>query len=333
LSGIFFMLLLMGCATTPRKLRLLDAPPGDIQQRVELDDVGFFSQQEYQCGPAALATVLDYQGLDTAPYKLIDRVYIPERKGSLQIEMIATARSHGLLAYKIDPDLSVLLKEIDQGNPVLVFQNLSLASWPQWHYAVVVGYDLSRAELILRSGTIRRHTISFATFERTWQRAAYWAYVLLKPGEIPRTANPVTYTSVSHDLDTSGFKNEALNAFRQGARRWPDNPVVIMALGNSEYAAGNYDSAEKAFEREIKLRADNAAAWNNLAYTFAAKNCKNKAVDAINCAVLIEPNEMNYQQSADEIATLSASNQGSCVSIVCPRKPGGSKLNYPTTKP
>lgn len=318
--GIFLLFFLSACASTPQTVRLEEHPPEHIQPQAELTSVAFFPQREYQCGPAALATILDYSGINITPDDLTSKVYIPQRKGSLQLEMIATARSYGLLSYKLAPKLSALLKEINNGNPVLVFQNLSLAIWPQWHYAVAVGYNLNTSELILRSGTMRKYKISFATFERTWQRAKHWSYVVNKPGEIPFTANPVDYTQASQDLQSSGFPQQALKAFRAGVSRWPDNHITLMALGNSEYAAGNYDKALLAFNSELNQRKNNATAWNNLAYVLAAKNCKDQAIQAVNCAISLSPNDKNIQQSLLEIRQSSVSNTGSCVNINCPAR-------------
>ena len=42
---------------------------------------------------AALATVLNYSAATTTPEDLAHEVYIPGRKGSLQIEMLAAARN------------------------------------------------------------------------------------------------------------------------------------------------------------------------------------------------------------------------------------------------
>ncbi len=304
--GVFTLALLSACASTPQTLQLIKHPPEQLRPRVELDQVAFFPQRKYQCGPAALATVLDYQGIAINIDRLTDKVYIPKRKGSLQLEMIATARSEGLLSYKIDPELSSLLKEINNGNPVLVFQNLSLEVWPQWHYAVAIGYDLNKAELILRSGTIKNYTIDFSTFERTWQRAAHWAYVFVQPGEVPLTATPLNYTQAGQNLLQSGLTTEALKAFRQGAKKWPDNSIVLMALGNAEYSAGHYTQAATAFNREIELRALNASAWNNLAYALAANNCKAAALKAISCANRIKPDDVNIQKSMLEIKTTAS---------------------------
>jgi len=317
-TGIFLLSLLSACASTPQTLQLKSHPPEQIQPQAELTSVAFFPQRQYQCGPAALATILDHSDIKITPDELTGKVYIPQRKGSLQLDMIATARSYGLLSYKLAPKLSALLNEINNGNPVLVFQNLSLAIWPQWHYAVAVGYNLSTAELILRSGAIRQHSVSFSTFERTWQRAKHWSYVVIKPGEIPFTANPIDYTQASQDLQSSGFPRQALKAFRAGAKRWPDNSITLMALGNSEYAAGNYDKALLAFYSELNQRKTNASAWNNLAYVLAAKNCKDQALQAVNCAMSLSPSDKNIEQSLLEIHQSSVSDTGSCENITCP---------------
>ena len=122
LLGSCLLLSLTGCAAVPQTLQL-SREPGDLPRQVLLDDVAFYPQVKYQCGPAALATMLDYRDVDVTPDNLIEKVYIPERNGSLQIEMVATARSYGKLTYPLEKQLQALLSELAAGNPVLVFQN------------------------------------------------------------------------------------------------------------------------------------------------------------------------------------------------------------------
>ena len=99
LSLIICLLMLGGCASTPQSRQIQTGWPGSLPLVVELEDTPFYPQTQYQCGPAALATVLQYYGVDTTPDELSGQVYIPERKGSLQIEMIAAARQQGMLPY------------------------------------------------------------------------------------------------------------------------------------------------------------------------------------------------------------------------------------------
>ena len=317
LPGILFLLFLSGCASTPLSDRLLEQRPAEIKPRSELDALAFFPQQQYQCGPAALATMLDYQGINLSPDELVDKVYIPQRQGSLQLEMIATARQYGLIAYQLDPELSTLITEVAAGNPVLVFQNLAFAFWPQWHYAVVAGYDLNTEEIILRSGTLKRHSIPMRTFERTWQRAGHWAYVLMKPGIIPPTASPLNYTQASHALSESGFPQAALISYRAAAKKWPEDTVTGMLLGNAEYAASNLVEAEASFRQVIHFEPRHADAWNNLAYVLSTRGCPSIAQQAIHCALSIAPDNSNIRQSHVELMVLPLKDTARCEAIDC----------------
>ena len=99
-------------------------PPG-LPEQVELA-TPFFPQEEYQCGPAALATALVSAGAQTTPEALVPQVYVPERKGSFQVEMLAAARRHGMVSYALAPKFEDLLREIAAGTPVIVLQNLGI---------------------------------------------------------------------------------------------------------------------------------------------------------------------------------------------------------------
>ena len=147
-AGFFFIIFwLAGCAA--QQVLLQD---NQMPRRKEIARVPFFPQQQYQCGPAALAMAISATGAEVTPEELVPQVYLPQRKGSLQAEMLAATRRNGLLAYRLTPELSDLLTEVAAETPVIVLQNLGLSWYPVWHYAVVVGYDLDQQQIILRSG-------------------------------------------------------------------------------------------------------------------------------------------------------------------------------------
>lgn len=320
ISGILAIAFLSACVSAPQTLQLEKSPPDTIRHKVTLDHTPFFPQRDYQCGPAALATMLAFRDIDVVADDLTERVYIPQRKGSLQLEMVATARSYGALAYRLAPRLSAIVQEIDAGNPVLVFQDLSLLLWPQWHYAVAIGYDLDASELILRSGTQSRRTTRFSAFERSWKKAGHWAYVVMPPGDIPVTSNALDYVRASHDLQQSGQVDQALRALRQGQIKWPVESIILMALGNAEYSAGNHGEAIAAYQSEIELHPQNAAAWNNLSYALVAANCKTEAIKAISCANLIWSDDENLQHSRQEIGQMPDNGKGGCQPVHCPSR-------------
>jgi hypothetical protein len=86
--------LFSGCALIiPQSEEIRQNRPADLPASAELTEVPFFPQKDYECGPAALATSLVYFGAPVTPDELVSQVYLPERKGSLQVEMIASARA------------------------------------------------------------------------------------------------------------------------------------------------------------------------------------------------------------------------------------------------
>jgi tetratricopeptide (TPR) repeat protein len=310
--------LLAGCAATPQTRELLSAPPPSLTTSTELEQTPFWPQERYQCGPAALATVLGAQGETVEPGQLVEEVYVPALQGTLPVELAASARRHGMLAYRLQPSLQDLLSEVAAGNPVLVMQNLGTAWLARWHFAVVIGYDLGRSEIILRSGTTRRWVTRFDVFERTWLRADHWALVVLPPGALPASATTAAYLQSVHDLENTGSIEAAARAYRAAGGRWPDQPTVWLALGNNRYAARDYKEAQASFRAATRLAPGDARGWNNLAYALLRTNCPVQARVAANCALQLAPDVVNYRDTLAEINALAGSRDAQdCEPVSC----------------
>jgi hypothetical protein len=260
------IVLLAGCATP--QSRLLAIVPPEVG-KAELTEVPFFPQLQYQCGPAALATVMSATGIDITPEQLAPHVYLPQRQGSLQIEMMSAPRRHGMLSLRLAPQLSDVLAEVAAGNPVIVLQNLALDWYPMWHYAVVVGYDLENRTIILRSGETRRLVLPLTTFERTWARSKHWAMLALPPHTLPQTVEHQPYMQAVIALEKAGFTADALVAYETALGKWPDNLTALIVAGNTAYAQGDHAASERAFRRAAEIHPTSDAALNNLAQILA----------------------------------------------------------------
>ncbi len=303
-SGVLLTLVLItGCAT-PQVRTLLAHPPQGLPSRVELTAVPFFPQEEYQCGPAALATVLRHGGVTVSPDDLGRQVYLPAREGSLQAELVAATRSHGRLAYRLAPKLQDLLAEVAAGNPVLVLQNLSLAFAPVWHYAVVIGYDLGGEEIILRSGTTQRLSMTLTTFENTWARSKHWAMLALQPHQLPKTATEAEYVAASVALERV-HPSSALYSYAAALERWPKNLIARIGLGNVAFSQGDFDVAERSYRRATVDHPESGDAWNNLAQVLLELDRKDDALRAVTRAISLGgPRLENYQRTLSNIAGL-----------------------------
>lgn len=255
--------LLTGCAT-PQLDSLQRQLPSDLPLQAEIRQVPFFPQDEYQCGPAALAMVSQFAGVKVTPEELKRQVYLPDRQGSLQLEMLAGARRQGLMALTLAPRLSELLRQVAAGQPVVVLQNLSLPIQPLWHYAVVIGYDLPAQTVVLHSGLNERMEMSLATFERTWARGKHWAMLALPPDRLPATAQPMAWLQAAAALERVQ-PQAAARAYATATRTWPDQSAAWLGLGNTRYLQGDLEPAAQAFEAATRAAPDFADAWNNLA--------------------------------------------------------------------
>ena len=274
---------LAGCAA-PQTRALLERTPADIARTVELTATPFYPQTEFQCGPAALATVLAAAGLQATPEELAIQVFLPARAGTLQVEMLGGARRQGAVATRLPGHLEALLREVNAGKPVVVLQNLGLAWSPVWHYAVVVGYDLDAEEVLLRSGRIRREVMALSTFEHTWMRAGAWAFVATLPGQWPVTASEAAVVEAGIGFERVAPPGQSVLAYRSGLTRWQNNLPLAMGLGNSLHAAGDKAGAAKVF-RAAATRHRSAAAWVNLATTLLEMGEAAEALSAAQAAL------------------------------------------------
>jgi len=319
LAGVFICsFLLAGCATPPQTRQLLADTASDLSPAIELTETPFYPQQQYQCGPAALATVLSAHGVETTPAELIDAVYVPALQGSLPEEMTATARHYRMLAYPLSASLADLLTEVAHGNPVLVMQNLGNDWFQNWHFAVVIGYDIGKQEIILRSGTTKRWRTTLAVFERTWSRSDYWALVILPPGTVPASAEFSTYLQASHDLEVSNQVDAAIAAYRAATQRWPHEPQAWLTYGNSLYARGKATDAVIAFWQATRLSPEDPHGWNNLAYALLQTGCPQQAQRAAACAVTYGGDDANYRDTLEDINKQTEGvDHSHCAKVTC----------------
>lgn len=272
---------LSGCSINPA-LRVSESMPSS--GALLLDDVPFHPQTAYQCGPAALAGILGASGVAVAPETLTPQVYLPERRGSLQLELVAATRRAGRIPYAVEPTPEALFAELGAGRPVLVLQNLLVPSVPKWHYAVVVGADPARNRIILNSGTTRGLRMRAPRFRRTWDWGGRWGLVALRPGELPARADPARYLAAVADFEAVAGADAAVPAYEAAARQWPQDARPHLALGNQAHARGDRATAARHYRAGLALAPADPVLGNNYASTLGELGCRAEARAALQAA-------------------------------------------------
>lgn len=304
IAGAFLLLAgLSGCASmVPQTMALRDAWPAGVAVRSELGEAPFFPQQDYQCGPAALATVLVHAGAQVSPEELVGLVYIPARQGSLQAEMLAAPRRYSRVSYQIAPRFDALLREVAAGNPVVVLQDTGAGPVTNWHYAVVVGFDYPAGELYLRSGETRRLAMPFTVFEYTWKKSDYWAMVTMPPGRMPATATETAYPAAIAAMERVGESPAVIMAYSAFLERWPANVAASIGLANQYYALGQLNAAETVLHQAAARHPESVPVLNNLAHTLSDLGRNQEALALIERA--LRSDQGPFAASARETQTL-----------------------------
>lgn len=294
------LLMLSACQTPVQTKQLLAAPP-DIARQHVIAEVPFYPQQQYFCGPTTLAEVAGFYGLSNSPDDIAPATFIPGLDGTLQIEMAAATRQLGLVAYaQPRATLAQLLSLVEENIPVIVLQNNSIAWLPQWHYAVVIGYDLDAGEVILHTGVTEAHRLNFATFERTWQRGTYWLLAMLPPDKTSAQLEPFVYTKASQDLLNTGQPAAGLIALKSATQQWPDYWLAYFLLANHYFSTEPLVAAAW-FDKGLAMAQQEVSYLNNYAVLLSGLGCHNKATELITAALQLAPQDSNLLDSELQI--------------------------------
>lgn len=277
-----------------------------------IDSVPFIAQDEHACGPASLAMVLQYYGHQQSQERLKPLLLIPEREGTLQVELVSAARREGLLALSGPSRLEVLLADVAAGFPVIVLQNLRFTFWPQWHYAVVVGFDQNEHMVLLRSGQYRLIEVPYNTFLNTWQRAGNWSLTVTRPTQLPPSTTAKQLANAAEALAHARHPAAALGAYATASQRWPDALHLWNGMANLAYAQQRWTLSQQAFAQSLLHDATQARLWNNFAYALQQTACHDQAMAALSCAQSLAPKDPYLQNSRLELDHIKAVKSQSC---------------------
>lgn len=254
---------LAGCASSSVQT---DALSGSAGYKPSIHNIAPYIEQDVgHCGPATLAMAIAATGNTYSMDEITSQVYSPNAKGSLQESMISAARRQGYLAIPITGFTS-LLKELEAGNVVVVFENLGISWIPQWHYALVTGYDLRNKTLVMHSGPEQNQFIDMAEFELSWKLTNYWALVVLPPGEISASSDEIMHLRAAVALEKMENLEAAKRAYLGILGNWPNSLIALIGLGNVYYNLGDHSSAVRTLQSASKLYPDSVEVRTNLQY-------------------------------------------------------------------
>ena len=159
-------LLLTACATAvpPR--------PSDAAKTRMISGVPFHPQEDFQCGPSSLATLLNFHGDPVTPEEIEHDIFRSDIRGTVTLDMGLYPRTRGFVSTFGRSSPEALVREIDSGHPAVVMVNEGFATIRKLHYMVVTGYDPEA--VVVNSGRHEGMRLAWDDFLSTWEGADYW---------------------------------------------------------------------------------------------------------------------------------------------------------------
>lgn len=241
LLSLLLFLVCVSCATrTPVTDKLVrdGTPPAQIK------NVPLIKQEDYHCGPASLAMVMQYHGRTISEHEAANGLLHKNLKGSFFSELKSRARQEGFLVLEVN-DLEKAYLEVRSGNPVIVLQNNGFRFFPQWHFAVLRGMDFEGPDVYLNDGKDKIHEMDMRMFERSFVLGGRRSLVVLPPEKLSSTATELEHVEAAAMLEAVGRVAEANKAYLTMLRRWPQNVVAVIGAANFAYHRGKKNEARK----------------------------------------------------------------------------------------
>ncbi|WP_223889950.1 PA2778 family cysteine peptidase [Sulfurovum sp. TSL6] len=277
-------LLLSGC--TPKEL----SPLGKYHASSTIK-VPFVPPRSDLCGSTSIEMVSSYWQSTTSYVprlsrnELDKRTLIPAKGGTLQVELVSTARANGQLVYPLEPTFDALLAELGEQHPVIVLVNRGYSWYPLWHYAPVTGYDRDKQTVLMHFSDRPNEAMSISTFMALWKRSGNWGVVLLPPDQLPASASPKLFLRAAYDLEKTGMRDDAIIAYKSALLRWPKDIDTHFALANAYYHSHRFTEAEQSYHKLLSLEPAHTMALNNLADLLCRTGRKKDAMRVIRKAV------------------------------------------------
>ena len=288
LISALFILAVTGCISPGIKW---SAIPDDTVTPLEVPD---YIQERNQCGPFALAAVINYWhergliGASISAEEISRKIYSRTAGGVLGIDLYNYANKLDLFARQFNGTTISLRKAIKRQEPVIVLVDYGKGSFQINHFMVVSGY--SSKGFVVHSGSGLKH-ISEAELQRVWARAWHWALTV-------RPFLPEERIQRGLDFERRGQLKAALKQYELAREKVP---IVHLYLGNIYYQLKNFQRAEIEYKKAIKLTGD-ANAFNNLAWLYYELDTNlDMAFEFAQKATELVPDSKTYIDTLDKI--------------------------------
>ena len=256
-------LFLSGCArglvtlpvTTPTS-------PFDVSAVLYLEDVPPITQQAYQCGPAALASVLNYWKDPQTAEAVATALYKPGSHGVLNFELLHHAGERGFWAQVPSGADESPRPWLERKIPLVAMLSTGVLWAEKYHFVVLKGFNDNERFYYANTGDEDTRAIDYGEFENRWNKAGRWSLVVCPPERVDWPLDTANAARLAILLEKRGRPDLAERRYREAG----NDPGARFNLANLYLNVGRLPEAEAIYRELLAAEPAWTAAGNNLAW-------------------------------------------------------------------
>lgn len=144
---------------------------------ITIPGVPFYPQEDHQCGPSSLATVMNFwqvrQNKGLIPIEEITKaIYSPGARGALPADLENYPVKRGFKTHQYTGSVADVRKHVDDGVPIVILVDQGLSVYQINHFMVAVGY--TDTGIIFHNGRKQNAVVTNSRLEKIWKKTGYW---------------------------------------------------------------------------------------------------------------------------------------------------------------
>lgn len=169
---LFFLFLVLSfLSSCPGTTPIKESRPARI-----IENVPFYPQEIYQCGPASLAGIFNFWGIRVSPEEIAGEIYSRSARGTLNLDMVLYAERKGLKAHQYRGSLEDIKRKIDSGYPLIVLVDYGFWVYQRNHFMIVFGYQDDGIRV--HSGRESDKFVPLKDFLKPWEKTRFWTLLI-----------------------------------------------------------------------------------------------------------------------------------------------------------
>ena len=279
-----------GCATSFAH-RVKPPPSQDGKEVCYIENVLPRAQTAYQCGPAALGSVLHYWGRNEDADTIGSALYRPGTLGVLNFTLATYAKDLGFWAEMPQADEPDLKEWIRRGIPPIVMLDTGALWARNYHFVVLRGFNDREQIYYANTGQPDTQAIPYAELRKRWGSPGKWCLIVCPARRVRWEGDAARDRELAFFLERSGDLALAGHWYRASLRKDPDNDIAKFDLGNIYLKTGRWNRAEKIYSELLRKGSlsgrpgiGESVLYNNLAWVYLRQGLPSDAARTVEAA-------------------------------------------------